>query len=50
MVLFSWCGQPSFIRHAQTAPAQTGGVETWTDAQIEEFLSKAKVVRTKGAR
>ena len=33
---------------AQTAPAQPGGVETWTDAQIEEFLSKAKVLRTKG--
>ena len=34
--------------YAQTAPAQTGGVETWTDAQIEEFLSKAKVIKTKG--
>jgi hypothetical protein len=33
---------------ARTVPAQTVGVETWTDAQIEEFLSKAKVVRTKG--
>ena len=33
---------------ARTVPAQTGGVETWTDAQIEEFLSKAKIVRTKG--
>jgi hypothetical protein len=33
---------------ARTVPAQTGGVETWTDAQIEEFLSKAKVTKTKG--
>jgi len=33
---------------ARTVPAQTAGVETWTDAQIEEFLSKAKIVRTKG--
>ena len=33
---------------AQTAPAQAGGVDTWTDAQIEEFLAKAKVVRTRG--
>ena len=35
---------------ARTVPAQTAGVETWTDAQIEEFLSKAKIVRTKGTR
>ena len=34
---------------ARSLPAQTGGVETWTDTQIEEFLSKAKVIKTKGA-
>ena len=34
---------------ARTVPAQTAGVENWTDAQIEEFLSKAKVTKTKGA-
>ena len=33
---------------ARSLPAQTGGVETWTDTQIEEFLSKAKVIKTKG--
>jgi hypothetical protein len=33
---------------AQTAPAQAGGVETWSDAQIEEFLANAKVIRTRG--